>query len=102
MRRSRVTQAVPLIAGLLLSLLLATLAVPLGAQPASTTPVAKGFGPVYDAAHEITLDGTIQNVISKHVTGSPAGMHLLVAGQHGVVDAHVGLFLSKETKESLQ
>jgi hypothetical protein len=41
-------------------------------------------------------------VVSKHVPGSPAGIHLLVAGPQGVVDAHVGPFLSKETKESLQ
>jgi len=91
----------PMIAGLLCGLLFATVAVPLGAQPASETRPASGFGPAYNAAHEITLNGTIQQVVTKRTIGSPVGMHLLVAGPEGVVDAHVGPFLSKATKEAL-
>jgi hypothetical protein len=91
-----------LIAGLLAGMLLAILAVPLGAQPASTTRTERGFGPVYDAAHETTLNGTIQEVVTKRVVGSPAGMHLLVTGPAGVVDTHVGSFLSKTTVASLR
>ena len=102
MHLSRLTKPTRLIAGLLCGLLLAILAVPLGAQPASTTHPAQGFGPVYDASHEITLNGTIQEFVTKRVVGSPTGMHLLVAGPDGVVDARVGPFLSKETKEALR
>jgi len=90
-----------LVVGLLCGLLFATIVLPLGAQPASATRPGRGFGPAYDAAHEITLNGTVQQVITKHTKGSPAGMHLMVAGPGGLVDAHVGPFLSKEMKDAL-
>ena len=102
MSRNCLTKPTRTIAGLLTGLLFAILAVPLGAQPAPESRVGHGFGPLYDAAHETTLHWTIQEVVTKHAVGSPAGMHLLVAGPQGVVDAHVGPFLSKETKEALQ
>jgi hypothetical protein len=91
-----------LIAGLLTGLLFAILAVPLGAATASDFLAGRGFGPAYDAAHETTLSGTIQEVVTRHELGSPAGMHLLVAGPQGTIDTHVGPFLSKETRESLR
>lgn len=102
MKCTRLTKPTRLTVGLMTGLLFAISAVPLGAQSASESRPGTGFGPVYDAAHEIALDGTIQEVITKHVVGSPAGMHLLVAVPEGVVDAHVGPFLSKETKEALE
>jgi hypothetical protein len=102
MRRNRLTKPIRMIAGLLTGLIIAILAVPLSAQPVAKAQPGRGFGPAYDAAHETILKGTIQEVVTKHTVGSPAGMHLLVAGPHGVVDAHVGPFLSKETKESLR
>jgi hypothetical protein len=101
MRHTRLTKPIRMIAGLLAGLLFASLAVSLGAQPASETHVGHGFGLVYDAAHEITLNGDIQRVVTKHAVGTPVGMHLLVAGPKGLVDAHVGPFLSKEMKEAL-
>jgi hypothetical protein len=103
MRRTRLTKPIPIltIAGPLAGLLFAVLAVPLGAQPASETPVGQGFGVVYDAAHEITLTGTVQEVVTRRMPGRPAGMHLMVAGPQGLVDAHVGPFLSREMKEAL-
>jgi hypothetical protein len=91
-----------LIAGLLTGLLLAITAVPLGAQPASETHSGQGLGSAYDAAHEITVNGTIQTIVTKHIKGSAAGMHLMVMGPEGVVDAHVGPFLTKANKEALQ
>ena len=104
MRRTRMTKSTPTFAGLpvlFAGLLLAIFATPLGAQPASETRVGHGFGVVYDAAHEITLTGTIQGVVTRRMPGRPAGMHLMVAGPGGLVDAHVGPFLSKEMKEAL-
>jgi hypothetical protein len=103
MRRTRSTKPIRIltIAGSLAGLLFASLAVPLGAQPASETLVGQGFGVVYDAAHEITLTGTVQEVVTRRMPGRPAGMHLFVAGPQGLVDAHVGPFLSREMKESL-
>lgn len=100
MRRGRISKLIPLAAGLV-ALMLAVAAVPLGAQPASVAHAGHGFAPVYDAAHEVTLNGTIQSVVTRHAKGSPAGMHLLVAGPQGVVDTHIGSMLSKTTRESL-
>jgi len=101
MRRTRLTKPIRMIAGLLAGLLFAILVVPLGAQPASETRVGHGFSVVYDAAHEITLTGTIHEVVTRHMAGTPAGMHLMVAGPQGLVDAHVGPFLSREIKDAL-
>jgi hypothetical protein len=100
MNRGRFTTPVLLIVCMIA--LLTILAFPLTAQPADEAQAAKGIGPVYDAAHEITLDGWIQTVVTKHTPGRPAGMHLLVMGPEGLVDAHVGPFLSKETKAALK
>jgi hypothetical protein len=102
MKHFRSTKPTLLIAGLLSGLLFATMAAPLGAQPASESRLGRGFGPVYDAARETTINGTIQKVVTKHTVGSPAGMHLLVTGPQGLVNAHVGSFLNKQTTASLQ
>lgn len=102
MSRNCLTKLTRMIAGLLTGLLFAILAVPLGAQTAPESRAGRGFGPAYDAAHETILHGTIREVVTKHETGSPAGMHLLVAGPQGVVDTHVGPYLSKETREALR
>jgi hypothetical protein len=101
MMRFRFTQTTLLIAGLC-ALIFAILAVPLGAQPASETHAGQGLGPVYDAAHEITVNGTIQTVVTRHTKGTPAGMHLMVMGPEGLVDAHVGPFLNKANRDALQ
>lgn len=98
---NRFTSSDLIIPGLLASLLVAILAVPLGAQTAAESRPGSGFGPSYDAAHEIVLEGTIQEIVTGHAVGSPAGMHLLVAGPQGVTDAHVGPFLTQETKDAL-
>jgi len=91
-----------MIAGLLIGLLFAILAVPLGAATAPDSRARHGIGPAYNAAHETTLIGTIKEVVSKRVIGSPVGIHLMVAGPQGVVDTHVGPFLSKRTVETLK
>jgi hypothetical protein len=102
MNRRQRKRSIRMIAALLVGMLFAILTVPLAAQTPPDSPAVRGFGPVYDVAHETTLIGTIQEVVTTHVTGSPAGMHLLVIGPRGIVDTHVGSFLSKETKESMQ
>jgi len=99
-RRNRLMNPLRIIAGMLSAMLLAILALPLGAQVASESYIGRGFAPAYDVAHETTLVGTIQEVVTEHVAG-PAGMHLLVASLQGVVDVHVGPFLSLQTREAL-
>jgi hypothetical protein len=56
-----------MIAALLAGFMFAILAVPLGAETAPPSRAGHGFGPVYDAAHEITVTGTIQKVVTKKV-----------------------------------
>ncbi len=82
------------------TLLLATLIIPAGAQEPKSA-VGRGFGPAYDLAHETTMAGTVQEVLAQPQAGGLGGVHLLVAGPQGVLDAHLGAFLSKETKDSL-
>jgi hypothetical protein len=80
MRRTRFTKPIPLIAGLLSGLLVAILAVPLGAQP---VPKAQ---PYYDIAKEVTLNGTVSSVVSKPNVGA----HLVLATSSGAIDADLG------------
>jgi hypothetical protein len=94
----RPTKLTRLFAGPLTGLLFAICALPLSAQTASASHAAS-FG--YDKAHEITVNGTIQDIVTKRVLGSPVGMHLIVAGSKGLVDAHLGPYLTKDTQEAL-
>lgn len=89
-------------AGLLSGLLFVIMSISAGAQQESARSIGRGFGPAYDMTHETTLAGTIEQVFTNHEAGSPAGVHLLVADTEGEIDAHVGSFLSKQTKEALR
>jgi hypothetical protein len=99
MTRNGLAKSTRMIANLLISLSLPILAT---AQSTILSRSAQGFGPTYDPAHEITLNGTIQEVVVQQIPGTPPGTHVLVAGPEGVVDVHAGPFLSKKTKEALQ
>jgi hypothetical protein len=101
MKCGRIVNPVPILAGLLTSLLWATFAFSIDTPAPPASHAARGFGVPYDAANEITLTGNVQEVVTKHVAGSPAGMHLLIAGPQGTVDAHLGPYLSKDTQEAL-
>lgn len=56
----------------------------------------------YDMAREITFSGAIQQVVTKHTPGSPAGLHLLVGNSGGIIDTHVGPYLPRDVKEELR
>jgi hypothetical protein len=90
-----------MIAGLLTGLLFTLVIIKPVAQTAADSRAQRPMIPSYDKAHEITLNGTVQEVVTKRVPGSPVGVHLLVAGPEGVVDAHVGPYLSKDAQEAL-
>ena len=68
---------------------------------ATESQPARGVVGQYDAAHEITINGTVQSVITKRTVGSPAGMHLMISGTNGLVDAHVGPFLTKSMQQAV-
>ena len=97
MRRAGNMQFASALTGLTLAMLM--LAAPLGAQPAATS--GRGTIAPYDLAHEVTVNGTIAAVVTKHTMGSPAGMHLLITGAQGTVDAHVGFIRSKSERAAL-
>jgi hypothetical protein len=80
------TKPVPVVAGLLIGLLFATLAVPLGAQP------ARQPHQFYDISKEVTLSGTVSDVLAKAAPGTLPGAHLLFATSSGSVDASLGKF----------
>jgi hypothetical protein len=64
-----------------------------GANAGTTTKVA--------VQAEITVSGTIQQVITDRPEGSPVGLHLLVQSAMGMVDASVGPNLSKDVLAKL-
>jgi hypothetical protein len=74
-------------------LLLGWLAVPAGAQTAATAQATRP-APLYDASKEVTLQGTVSNVVTKPGAGMIVGGHLIVATAQGNVDAHVGRALA--------
>lgn len=88
------------IAGPGLCLLCAILTIPLIAQPAETHSPQTILG--YDKAHEITLNGIVQETFTRHEADSPAGLHVVVNGPQGLVDAHLGPYMTKQTQEALK
>jgi len=102
MRRRVARGSTRLIAGGVLSALLAITAIPLTAQPAVETHPLHFVGHGYDKAHEVTINATINQMVTKHVAGSPAGLHLLVNGPEGLVDAHLGPFMTRQTQSALR
>jgi hypothetical protein len=71
-----------------------SLAVPAMAQtakPVKRAPVA----PRYDARQEVTLKGTVEQVVTKPSKGTLVGTHLMLATSSGKVDAHLGVFALK-------
>lgn len=89
-------------AGLLCGVLFVGLSVPARAQRESSPSTGRGFGSAYDSTHETSLVGTIEQVIVNHESGSPAGVHLLIAGPQGPEDAYIGPFLNEQVKGTLQ
>lgn len=70
-------------------LLSGVLAAPAGAQSAAAVNAAH-LTPLYDASKEVTITGTVSNVVTKPSANMIAGGHLIVATAKGPVDAHVG------------
>jgi len=69
-------------------------------SPQSSAAVA-AWNVKHVATSEITVAGTIQQVPSERVPGSPAGLHLLVNSPQGVLDASVGPYLTKDVQRAL-
>lgn len=74
---------------LLMTLAIALLAVPLHANE-SVTLKRTVIASKYDVSKEVTLEGTVQNLVRKPAPGAMVGAHLIVATAQGTVDAHIG------------
>ena len=85
MRRCVARGSTHLIAGVVLStLLFAVTAIPLSGQP------AREAHPFYDISKEVTISGSVSNVLPPHSAGTIPGAHLLLATGSGEVDASLG------------
>lgn len=62
----------------------------LQAQTAAGTGATRPFS--YDVTREVTLHGTVSNVLTKSATGMMWGSHLLLITPNGPVDASLGRF----------
>jgi hypothetical protein len=100
MTRSPITSVRTLawVAAVMLLLAAAALATNV-AEPRSA---GQGLGFPYDQSREITLTGTLQQLVTHPAKGTPMGLHLLVSTDGNVVDAHVGPYLSKANQEALR
>ncbi len=73
------------------------------AQGQTSKPAAPstGWTPERASSGEITALGTIRQVVTDHVAGSPAGLHILIDGPLGSFDVSLGYYLSSETQQAL-
>jgi hypothetical protein len=85
MKQSRFTTRPRIIAGLLVGLTFAIAAAPLVAGTAAT-PAPQ----YYDVRQEVTLTGTVSNVLTQAQRGTIPGSHLLLTTASGSVDASLG------------
>jgi hypothetical protein len=97
----RCVNTIRLFTGLLTGLLFAICTLQPSAQSAPDSAAVRPSSLGYDKAHEITINGNVQQVVVKYDAGSPFGVHLLVADAKGTVDAHLGQYLAGETQDSL-
>jgi len=73
----------------------------LQASDTQSSAVGKGFAFTYDPAQEITVEGTVQAIITHPASGGAVGIHLLISSEGKIVDAHLGPYLSNENREAL-
>ena len=67
--------------------------------PSTSTPV--GSSGLNTPAKDITMAGTVQQLITTHPTGAPVGLQLVVDGPQGSFTASLGPNLSREVQQSL-
>jgi hypothetical protein len=51
---------------------------------------------VYDPSKEITLEGTVETLVTKATPGTLGGAHLVLATAQGKLDTHLGAFALTE------
>ena len=102
MKRHRRTRLNPILAGLLTGFLFLTLALSLDTWALSFSSIGPGVGAPYDLAHEVTVIGDAQEVVTEQVVGRLHEEHVLVAVAQSIVGAHLGPYLGKDVQQALQ
>ena len=77
----------------LLSVLFATLTAVLPAANESSAAKRVTRPPRYDAAKEVTLEGTVESLVTMPAPGKVLGGHLMVSTANGSVDGQIGAFV---------
>ncbi len=67
----------------------------------SPTPRSFSTSPKWQAADEITFGGAIGDVLSKHPSGAPSGLNLLMTGTRSDLYVNLGPNLHSDTRQSL-
>jgi hypothetical protein len=67
--------------------------------PSTSTPF--GLTGLNTPAKDITMAGTVQQLITTHPSGTPVGVQLAVDGPQGLFTASLGPNLSREVQQSL-
>jgi len=78
--------------GLLTLLAFSAVAASAASDPV-TTPKRDVVPSRYDASKEVTIEGTVQNVVKNPARGMLLGEHLILSTSKGTIDAHVGDFI---------
>jgi len=81
--------------GLVTVLAYGLLGAPLRAETAQAPKRQTVSAPRYDVGKEVTLEGTVESVVTKSNRGTLLGAHLFFATPTGNVDAHLGTFALK-------
>jgi hypothetical protein len=69
-----------------------------GVQATSTTFESSTLG---TPAHDVAMAGTVQQVITTHTLGAPAGVQLVAQGSQGAFTASLGSALSDQVRQEL-
>jgi len=80
--------------GLVTVLAYGLLGAPLKAETAQASK-RQIVAPGYDVGKEVTLEGTVESVVTKSNRGMLLGAHLIFATSSGTVDAHLGTYALK-------
>ena len=59
----------------------------------SSTAKRVAHSPLYDAAKEVTFEGTVESLVTKPAPGKMLGGHLIVSTAKGSVDGEIGAFV---------
>jgi hypothetical protein len=61
-------------------------------RKASPAPAAR-----YDASHEVTIEGTVDRVVTAPSPGMLVGAHVFLTTSTGTLDAHLGIYAMRGT-----